>query len=410
MPLMAYNSAMPPFYPMPAVSGAVPAGAVLPLPVRLRRRLARAAAHYARGRGRAPDSETPRRILLIRPDHLGDLLFLGPALRWLRAERPDAHLTLAIGPWGRPALPALAGTYDDLLEISFPAFERGDRQSVFARWGMLPKLARQLRHHNFDAALLLRPDHWWGAMLAAFADIPIRLGYDTPETTPWLSRALPLPHEHAAASNLRLVGALGGAFPSPDPLDHPLRFDLDPASQEEARTLLSALPVAQTRPLVIVHPGAGAAIKLWEPDKWGEVVRRLSRTGSTVLITGGPDEVGLTAAVSAAANGRAIDLGGQTSFAGLAALLASADLVLGPDSGPLNLAVAVGTPTVHLFGPADPLRFGPWGSPHRHVVLQSNWSCIPCGRFDWPDLPAHGCVHDIDADAVMVAAKQLLSP
>ena len=313
-----------------------------------------------------------------------------------------------MAPGGRPALPALAGTYDNLLEIPFPAFERDARQGVLARWRMLPRLARQLRKRNFDAAVIFRPDHWWGAMLVALADIPIRLGYDTPETTPWLTEALPLLNEHSVSSNLRLAGALLGQQPSLDPMTHPLRFDLDPTSAEEARTLLSSLPVALSRPLVIIHPGAGAAIKLWEPDKWGGVARRLSQEGSTTLITGGPNEAKLTAAVSAASNGRATDLGGRTSFAVLAALLASADLVLGPDSGPLNLAVAVGTPTIHLFGPADPVRFGPWGSPHRHVVLQSNWSCIPCGRFDWPDLPAHGCVRDIDADTVMAAARQLL--
>ena len=394
---------MPPSYPTPLVSGAAP-----PLPARLRRRLTRTAAHYARGRTAARTGDAPQRILLIRPDHLGDLLFLGPALRWLRNQRPNTHLTLVTGPWGQPALPALAGTYDDLLEIPFPAFERGDRQGVLARWLMLPKLARQLRLENFDAAVVFRPDHWWGAMLAALAKIPRRIGYDTAETTPWLTTALSQLHEHSVSSNLRLVGALLDEQPDIDPAAHPLRFDLDSASREEARTLLSSLPVALTRPLVIIHPGAGAAIKLWEPGKWGEVARRLSQDVRTVLITGGPDEIELTAAVSAASDGRATDLGGRTSFAELAALLASADLVLGPDSGPLNLAVAVETPTVHLFGPADPVRFGPWGSPHRHVVLQSNWSCIPCGRFDWPDLPSHGCVRDIDTDTVIEAAHQLL--
>jgi len=263
---------------------------------------------------------------------------------------------------------------------------------------------------GFDAALVFRPDHWWGAMLATLAKIPRRSGYDTAETTPWLTAALPLPREHAAASNLRLAGALLGQQPSLGPVAHPLHFDLDPASKEEARTLLLSLPVSPLRPLVVIHPGAGAAIKLWEPGKWGEVAGRLGAEGCSVLITGGPDETELTALVATASGGAALDLGGRTSFAGLAALLASADLVLGPDSGPLNLAVAVGTPTVHLFGPADPVRFGPWGSPDRHVVLQSQWSCIPCGRFDWPDLPAHGCVRDIAVAAVVAAAKRLLSP
>ncbi|HEY52426.1 MAG TPA: glycosyltransferase family 9 protein, partial [Caldilineae bacterium] len=200
---MAYNTRMPPAYPLPPASDVVP-----PARVQLRRWLAGAAAHYARGRVRAPGHDAPRRVLLIRPDHLGDLLFLGPALHWLRQALPDTHLTLAIGPWGHPALPALAGTYDELLEIPFPAFERGQRRGLLARWRLLPQTAQRLRALEFDSALVFRPDHWWGAMLAALAKIPRRLGYDTAETTPWLTTALPLPHEHAAASNLRLAGTL----------------------------------------------------------------------------------------------------------------------------------------------------------------------------------------------------------
>ncbi|NOX63051.1 MAG: glycosyltransferase family 9 protein, partial [Chloroflexi bacterium] len=154
---------------------------------------------------------------------------------------------------------------------------------------------------------------------------------------------------------------------------------------------------------------AGAAIKLWEPEKWGEVIRRLSQDHVRVLVTGGPGEAELAAKVCEFAGDAAINLAGRTSFGQLAALLARADLVLGPDSGPLNLAVATGTPTVHLFGPADPVLFGPWGDPARHMVLQSDWTCIPCGRFDWPDLPAHGCVRDISVAQVHAAARHLLA-
>ena len=172
-------------------------------------------------------------------------------------------------PGRKPAQPALAGSYDSLLEIPFPAFERGDKQGVLARWSMLPKLARQLQPEDFDAAIIFRPDHWWGAMLAALAGIPIRLGYDTVETTPWLTKALPLHHEHSVSSNLRLVGALLDQHPSHDPAVHPLRFDLDPTSVEETSAYLSSLSSGLTRPLVIIHPGAGAAIKLWEARQMG---------------------------------------------------------------------------------------------------------------------------------------------
>ncbi len=392
---------MPPFYPhLPDPSQPAPAK------VRARRvggRLLASAWDVLPIRGSANNT----RVLLIRPDHLGDLLFLGPALRHLRSQT-DAYLTLAVGPWARPALPALAECYDDLLELPFPAFERRTPAGMAKRWSLLPQTAHKLRKESFDSAIIFRPDHWWGTMLAAFAGIPTRIGFDTPETSPWLSQALALPYEHTAASNLRLVSAFLGNDEPANPLHHPLDFVLNPDDIAEAEQLLSALAVEPDKKLVVIHPGAGAAIKLWDSGKWGEVAQRLAAAGCVVLLTGGPNEKRLSAEVAAAAHDAAIDLGGKTSFGVLAALLHTAVLVLGPDSGPLNLAVAVGTSTVHLYGPADSVLFGPWGDAEKHVVLRSAWGCVPCGRFDWPDLPEHGCVRDIAVDAVFDTAHRLL--
>ncbi len=351
-----------------------------------------------------------RRVLLIRPDHLGDLLFLGPALRWLRQQAPEMELTLVIGPWGRPALPALAGAYDHLVELPFPAFERGARAGWGERWSLLPRQARVLRRKRFDAVLVFRPDHWWGAMLAAWAGIPSRIGYATPETTPWLTETLPLPHEHAAASNLHLAGQLLGRPAPLDPLGAPLHFAIDPDDRRQARSILNVeRSTLDVQRLIVLHPGAGAAVKLWEAEKWGAVARQLHQEGYAVVITGGPDEQTLAAAVTTASGDAAANLAGRTSFGVLAALLAEARLVLGPDSGPLHLAVAAGAPTLHLFGPADPVRFGPWGPAERHRVLTSGWACAPCGKLDWTDLPLHGCVRDITPAQVLEAARTLLA-
>jgi len=362
-----------------------------------------------RGPRELPGQLAHPRILVIRPDHLGDMLFLGPALRWLREQMPQAHITLAAGPWARPALPGLAKAYDELIEIPFPGFERQKRASLVSRWGMLGSWGRKLRKRKFDAALIARADHWWGAMLARLAGIPLRLGFDTPQTTPWLTRALPLAREHAAASNLRLAAALANAPIQPHPTQHPLSFHLTPRDLGDADKLLfDIFGVDDVHPLAIVHPGAGAAVKLWEPEKWQRVITWLVEAGMRVVVTGGPQETSLTRAVAAVPSGNVIDLGGHTSFSTLAALLHRADIVLGPDSGVLHLAVAVDANTVHLYGPADPILFGPWGDSDRHVVIMSSWDCAPCGKLDWPDPAAHACVREIPVRDVILAAQKLL--
>ncbi len=397
-----------PTYPHPPQPEARPAGRA-----RVRASIIRGLARVAggkRGRVLPPERLANARILIIRPDHLGDLLFLGPALRWLRTRLPAAHITLAAGSWAKPALPGLTDGYDELIEIPFPAFERGGRAGVLQRWELLWRWSRPLRAKRYDAALIARPDHWWGALLARFAGVPLRLGFDTPETAPWLTQALPPAREHAVASNLRLVAALTGARLQPDPATHPLRFELTSRDLGDADKLLfDIFGVDDVHPLAVIHPGSGAAIKLWEPEKWREIARRLADAGVRVLVTGGPDEIPLTRAVAAVPSGDVIDLGGQTSFSVLAALLHRADIALGPDSGPLHLAVAAGTPTVHLYGPSDPMLFGPWGDPVRHRIIASAWNCAPCGKFDWPDLPAHGCVRDIPVETVWKEAERLLT-
>jgi len=103
-------------------------------------------------------------------------------------------------------------------------------------------------------------------------------------------------------------------------------------------------------------------------------------------------------------------MAGQTTFAQLAALLRCCQLALGSDSGPLHLASAVGTPTVHLFGPASPGKFGPWGDTGRHIVLTSDWPCAGCERLDWaPEaLAHHRCMESIQPESVLQAAEALL--
>ena len=104
-------------------------------------------------------------------------------------------------------------------------------------------------------------------------------------------------------------------------------------------------------------------------------------------------------------------MAGDTNIGSLAALFERCDVVLGPDSGPLHLAVAVDAPTVALFGPADPVEFGSWGSRERHQVLYSNIGCRPCRVLDWgsDDLQYHPCVREISVGSVLEAARRAIN-
>ena len=353
-------------------------------------------------------------MLTRRPDHLGDVLFLTPALQALRQALPQARITLLAGPWGAEAV---RGNPDlDAVQLcQFPGFERRPKAGALDPYRTLRTTALKLRTGGFDAAVILRFDHWWGAWLAAAAGIPRRIGYDRPETRPFLTELAPYrPGRHEVLQNATLLAALA---PGIDAAPGPTRFAVAEADRAWVTARLAASELDPAGRLVAIHPGAGAAVKQWPPARWAEVARHLTETsGAQLILTGGPAERELTAAVTAAAAAgdrmpqAMLDLAGSTTLGQLAALYERCALVLGSDSGPLHLAVAVGAPTIHLYGPVPAAKFGPWGDPARQVVLASSWSCAPCDRLDWaPDVLAqHACMAAITPDDVIRAAHVLL--
>jgi ADP-heptose:LPS heptosyltransferase len=358
--------------------------------------------------GRSPGPE--QSLLLIRPDHLGDLLFLTPALHALRTALPAARITLLAGTWGLSAVqnnPDL----DDVEPCAFPGFERRPKAGLLAPYRLLAEQARALRERSFDAAVILRFDHWWGAWLAAAAGIPRRLGYERPDTRPFLTEALPYrPDRHEVEQNGALLRTL--AEPSAPWELGPTRFAVTETDRAWAGGWLQGRGVRADAPLVAIHAGAGAAVKQWPAPAWAQVANAMAEShGAQILLTGAAGERALAQAIAGRLDRPALDAAGETTLGQLAALLERCALALGSDSGPLHLAVAVGAPTVHLYGPVAAAKFGPWGDPARHIVLETGWPCAPCNRLDWTlnVLNQHQCMADIAPASVLSAAARLLS-
>jgi len=386
-------------------------------PLRFRHRVRRLGLQAAgRGFPQSPVTTPPRSILLIRPDHLGDMLFLTPALRALRAALPEARITVLAGPWGAGALRDNRDL--DAVDVCpFPGFERSapppaSRHGLWhplTPYRLLAATAHRLRSGAYDTAVVLRFDHWWGAWLAAAAGVPRRIGYDLPETRPFLTESLPITQDrHEVEQNANLLAALA---PGSDWSLGPTRFNLTGEDRDWARGWLTAHEVNAGEPLIAIHPGAGAAVKQWPAAAWTEVANGLCGAfGAQIVLTGSSHERELAQKISDKTGHRLLDAAGQTSLGQLAALMEQCELVLGSDCGPLHLAVAVDVPTIHLYGPVSSARFGPWGDRSRHIVLKAAWGCVPCNRLDWPQQAQarHLCLAAIRPNQVLSAAKELL--
>jgi ADP-heptose:LPS heptosyltransferase len=369
-------------------------------------------------RGIEPDKTLPGNVLLIRPDHVGDLLLATPAIAQLRkllvrrlgASESTMRITGMVGPWGEKVW--RNNEYiDDLIVCRFPGFERAPKSNPIAPYLLLFRCARMLKQKGFDAAVILRFDHWWGAWLAAEAGIPTRIGFDTPDVKPFLTEPLAYaPGFHEAVQNWKLLRELARDQASEENLELTEELHFRPAegAEEEADRILAESGISANDRIVVIHPGSGALVKRWEPWKWAAVADALAGEFDVkILLTGGPGEKGIVGEVAERCKSGVVNLAGRTSLDVLAAILRRACLAMGPDSGILHLAASQGTHTLGLYGPADPALFGPW-PPDCGKVVMSDWDCAPCGRLDFTkaEIEDHRCVRDIPVERVLSEATR----
>jgi ADP-heptose:LPS heptosyltransferase len=162
-----------------------------------------------------------------------------------------------------------------------------------------------------------------------------------------------------------------------------------------------------------IHVSGGRPVKQWHPERFAAVGAHLARTlPATLVLTGTTEDRPLVAQLIAALppEVRRIDLAGNVSLPVMAAILERLHLFMTGDTGPMHLAAAVGTPTVAIFGPSDPRRYGPLTERAR-VVTADLW-CRPCSRVRRP--PARcsrgvpDCLNGVTVEMVTRAAEDLL--
>ena len=342
----------------------------------------------------SPLSRPDRHCLAVRLDNAGDVLLAGPAVRAVAAA--CGRVTMLAGPRGADAARLLPGV-DDVMAWRAPWV---DLDPPPVRPETLTGLTARLAARRFTEAVIFTSFH------------------QSPLPTALVLRLAGIPR--IAANSEDYPGSL---------LDVRHRGDADIPEPERALALARAagyeLPrgddgkLAVRQPLpdvsaltgpgryVVLHPGASAPARCWPVRRWREAVSLLAARGHRVILTGGPAERDLTAAAARGIGGRQVtDLGGRTSLAQLAAVLAGADAVLVANTGVAHLAAAVGTPVVSLFAPVVPAaRWAPYGVP---VTLLGDQHA-PCrdSRAVRCPVPGHPCLTGVSAEAACRALDEL---
>ncbi|MEP6851573.1 MAG: glycosyltransferase family 9 protein [bacterium] len=310
---------------------------------------------------------------------LGDLLASVPALRAVRATRPDLHVTMIGFPEVAEAVRRQGAYVDDYL--TFPGHADIPERPAPSAAAWADFLA-EARGRRFDLAVQM-----YGALPAANAvtaelGAGVAGGFVTPGTWPArLDTHLPYPFRaHEIDRHLRLVTFLGATPGSRD-----LEFPLGPADATELEAALVDRGAGDVlgRPFAVVHPGATAHSRRWPVERFAAVADGLTERGLAVVFTGVNSERKRVAEVAAAMRAAAVDVSGATGLGGVAALVDRAAVVVSGDTGIVQVAVARRTPTVTAYLAGDARR---WRGADRvrHRVAAVDVGCNPCGLLTCP--------------------------
>lgn len=368
-----------------------------------------------------------RKIAIIQPTHLGDLLCSVPLYRALRRGWPEAEILLVGDDSTRPVFPRLREYIDRLLTVG----------GVADRWkpGQLEFLVASLRAEAPDLVIPLDfcpPASFWAGPCAAGGEsapsaVPVileddeRLREHARELLVCLARrtgarcaagladrdigrarlfAIPVSYwRPVPVMLLELARALG--VPSDD---ISLEFPLTDADRAQAAKVLNDPRLAGPGPLIGLHPGAAFQLFRWPHDRFAAVGDLLAeRCQARILITGTAQERPLAAAVAAAMRhgDQVVNASGQTSLGGFAALIDKMDLLISNDTGAVHVARARDRPTVVICGfPLEAAHWLDWGTPRPRCLVP------PADRADH-------CIVDallaIPADAVAAEAEKALA-
>jgi lipopolysaccharide heptosyltransferase I len=294
------------------------------------------------------DSIDPRRIALIKPSALGDIVHALPVVTALRERFPAAHITWVVN---RAYEPLIHGHPD--LDATMP-FNRGAHAAVAALSAL--HFARLLRKGRFDLVLDLQGLFRTGLMAAA-TGAARRVGLSSARegaTHFYTDIVADDLSTHAVDRYWRVATALGaGAGPKR------FRIPLAPAAVDWAAGLLAEYP----RPWLMVGVGARWLTKRWPPEHFAALITAAQREfGGTAILIGANDDVPLSRRTIELCAGQTLDLTVKTTIPQLATLLAAADVVFANDTGPLHLAAALGRPVIAPYTCTDVARHGPYDS------------------------------------------------
>ncbi|MBA4393847.1 MAG: lipopolysaccharide heptosyltransferase II [Desulfobacca sp.] len=349
--------------------------------------------------------ERIRRIALIQPSRIGDIVFSLPTLSGLRQLFPEARISWLVDERCKD-LVADHPDLDESIIIPFKSLEKAIKNREWSRVRKtLSLLRKELRERSFDLSVDLH-GLAKSALLVFLAKASFRIGSANTtgmkELSGLFSKEIPpQPKDlHTIERNLTVISYLGGWVEQPQ-----FKFTIPSAQKEEIQTLLEQFGCRERDRLIVIHPGAGWLSRRWPVTRYADLIHKLQKELSARLIIiggaeGGSKEDLLFKELFSLIQVPVINLVQQLSLKQLLALLERIDLFVGNEAGPMHLATALNKPVVAVIGPTRPELTGPFGPKAR--IVRKEVGCNPCRERNCPDLK---CMKAIEVSDVFNAIQ-----
>jgi heptosyltransferase-1 len=354
------------------------------------------------------DQGAGRRILIIKPSSLGDIVHALPVLAALRRADPGAYIAWLVS----KSFAALLDGHPLLDEvIVFDRSRYGKMLRSARALGEFLSFLRELRRRRFDLVVDLQ-GLFRSGFLAFASGAEQRIGFAAARECAGLFYTqrvrCPPDARHAVDKNLCIVAALGLRA---DPPEFPL--GLRPKEIRGAKTLLAAAAGRPVKTFTAVIPGARWESKRWRAERIAALIDRMHEESlSPCVLLGSAADRPFADRVAAACRSPTIDLVGRTSVREVAALLGLSDRVICHDSGPMHIAAALGKPLVAIFGPTDPAVTGPYrrsredasGTRAPFRVVATRIECSPCRQRTCDH---HSCMERLAVETVFAQVREI---
>lgn len=335
---------------------------------------------------------TPRRILLLRTDRIGDVVLTLPMVDLIKERFPDASVTFLVRDYTRELVEGYPG-----VEGVIPLELVGPDRDMFA----------SIRNGGFDVAIHVfpRPELAW---LTWRAGIPLRIGTSYRWYSMFFNARVPDHRKrsglHESVLNVRLLRKIGI-----EPPEHVVPRLFPSAAHHAAAERLTIRKGIQGKDRwVVLHPGSGGSARDWRPSNFVGLARELASKGIAVVVTGSAGEVDLADRIGRETGGAAISVAGELSLMELAAFVSRASLFVSHSTGPLHIAAAVGTPVIGFFPPLEAASVHRWGplTERRTTFVPDKERCEQCRGME---CQGNACMDQITVGAVTAKALEMLA-